>query len=286
MLRSWLMNLIRVNMQSLLDELNDDLSVSVSVLEELERLNYNLYDNIKMLWLVRNNNRKYMYGYSKHGYVKYDESVKRFETSDRYVLVTKKTEIMLNVDIFVNITGINIDRVRLPKIEWVNGPPGCGKTTFIIGKFRMIENGKGDLILTMTKEGMYDVRKRLLHLYPEKEKVIERDVRTVASVLVNGVKLDYDRLFIDEALMMHAGDWVFELTGVENVVMIGDINQIPYVDRDHICPLKFEHPKLFCDIGTVLNATYRCPIDVAYSLNHYYDGIYSCSEIYENGKLY
>lgn len=139
----------------------------------------------------------------------------------------------------------------------------------------------------MTKEGMIDVRKRLLVKYPGNERMIERDVRTVASMLVNGCKIDYNRLFIDEALMMHAGTIGFlaYLTGVQTVIMIGNVNQIPFVDRDHICPLKFSHPSVFCDIGTVLKATYRCPIDVAYSLSRYYDGIYSMSGVVKSMRI-
>lgn len=82
--------------------------------------------------------------------------------------------------------------------------------------------------MTMTKKGAKEIRDKLARRYPTvSEKIWLRDVRTVASVLVNGVKEEYSRVFIDEALMMHTGTIRFlnALTCAGEVYMIGDVNQ-------------------------------------------------------------
>lgn len=107
-------------------DLDDNLSISVDIIEYLDKSGYNLYDNLLCVWLVKEECEKYMYGYVKSGYVRYDEKKKKFECVDRYVLVSRRTEIMLNREILLNIADINLDTVKLPKLDWVNGPPGCG----------------------------------------------------------------------------------------------------------------------------------------------------------------
>nr|UDL14011.1 MAG: RNA dependent RNA polymerase [Xiangshan martelli-like virus 3] len=250
-----------------------------SVIDMLERQGYNLYDNTRKMWVIPKADRRYMYGFSEHGFSKYDVVRERFMTDDRYVLVCRKTEIMLNAQMYNNLKKIDERLVRRPMLTWINGPPGCGKTTYILNN---ADVGVGlDLILTMTTEGRNDIRKRL----SRKGKLNDRDarvcVRTVASVLVNGVKEEFMRVFLDEALMLHAGSigFVAALSRVKEIVMIGDVQQIPYVDRDHMFVQRYSRPDCFAGITKVLKCTYRCPIDVAMSLERHYPGLYSVSTV-------
>lgn len=77
-------------------------------------------------------------------------------------------------------------------------------------------------------------------------KLYSRQVRTVASVLINGMREHEGctRLLLDEALMNHFGAIVMacKVTGATHVVLIGDVNQIPYIDRQNLFKLLYPTP--------------------------------------------
>lgn len=134
----------------------------------------------------------------------------------------------------------------------------------------------------MTKEEAKEIQDKLARRYPTlSEKIWLRDVRTVASVLVNGVKEEYSRVFIDEALMMHAEmiGFLSVLTSAAELYMIGDVNQILYIDRDQMCPIRYSKPSSFAKVTQSLKCSYRCPVDVVYALHKFYDGLYSSNSV-------
>lgn len=266
------------------DSFNTEMRVSAEVLASLEAKSLNLYDNVNKRWMVKEPTRTYMCGYAEDGYVSWNAKPKKFETSSKYVLVSRRTEVMLDAAILRNIEKIDLMSVRLPQITWVNGPPGCGKTTHIVNAY-----SHKDVILTMTCEGRDEVRERLSARKDLGITGVEDRVRTVASVLVNGggESSEVDRVFVDEALMMHAGTILFlvELLRARELYMIGDVNQIPYVDRDHICSLYYYHPSKFSNITMVLNCSYRCPLDVIYSLSYKYPGICGISKVTKSMEI-
>lgn len=254
--------------------------ISACVIEKLNSERKFCYDNVNHAWVTKEPTRDFNYGYCEDGFVKYIRASKSFETKCRYVLVTKFTEIMLNEDISRNIDKIDIARVKLPKINWVNGVPGCGKTKYVIeNHIPSTLASVGDLVLTTTKEGVSDIRKRVAKLRDTPNKILTRDYRTVASVLVNGCEVRYNRVFVDEALMIHAGalGFVAALSKCEEMILLGDVNQIPYVDRDHVCANVYLRPSKFAEVSECLNVTYRCPVDVAYALRGVYPDIHSTS---------
>lgn len=133
----------------------------------------------------------------------------------------------------------------------------------------------------MTKEGVKDIREKVRRKYNLKEKDANSFVKTVASVLVNEVDRTYDRVLIDEALMMHSGmiGFISYLVKCRKLMIIGDVNQISYVDREHVYPLRFYHPSKFAIVSKWLRVSYRCPIDVVFSLSKLYEDVYSMSNI-------
>ena len=89
---------------------------------------YNIYfTKTKRYYTNFIGDKVYGWGYNKTGYVKWIKNESRFDTYGSYVLVGRKTEVMLNRDIVERMSTVKLHRVRMPQIEWLNGPPGCGK---------------------------------------------------------------------------------------------------------------------------------------------------------------
>nr|QHA33734.1 polyprotein [Atrato Virga-like virus 1] len=257
-------------------------------LESLRSEGIYVFDNRpdRLRFLGTDPHRKYSHAYSPStdAYVQWDEKAKRFVTNDKFVLTSRFTETMLSQQIYSNLRDVPIMKQNRPILDWINGPPGCGKTYTILqtAKISPSRLSGQDLILSMTKEGREAIIKALLISYPELgPDVIGTHVRTVASVLVNGSKISYDRVLMDEALMAHAGTigYVAALTDASTILIIGDVNQIPFVDRDHMCELRYYSPACFADISSVLEITYRCPIDVTYALHELYPGLCTKSTV-------
>lgn len=99
----------------------------------------------------------------------------------------------------------------------------------------------------------------------------------MASLLANGAKKTAGRLLVDEALMNHFGEIVMaaRLTAAAEIILIGDVNQLPYIERENLFPLKYQRPNLVSSINKELLCTHRNPQDVAYVLRKVYNGIYS-----------
>ncbi|CAK1587359.1 unnamed protein product [Parnassius mnemosyne] len=161
---------------------------------------------------------------------------------------------------------------QLPKITWVNGVPGCGKTSWVINSFE----AEKDIIITTTTVAASDLRERLASRVGADA---ARKVRTMASILVNGITASekYTRLLTDEALMNHFGAIVMavQITGASEIFLIGDNNQLPYIDRHDLFRLHYTRPNLVANINHEWLCTHRYPLDVAYALNEIYEGIYS-----------
>jgi hypothetical protein len=159
-----------------------------------------------------------------------------------------------------------------PTITMVNGVPGSGKTTWIRSNF----NAKEDLIITATTEAAYDLRVRLEPRLGTRARV---KVRTMASLLVSGVHKGetYKRLIVDEALMNHFGAVVMatQIAKAVEILMIGDENQIPFIDRNNLFSLAYNRPNL--TTTKKLLCTFRNHLDVAYALQEVYGGICSAN---------
>lgn len=202
-------------------------------------------------------------------------------SNDSIVVTTKNTKIMLDdkilkmAEVIGGTTGVEDAAWKnweVPKIRWVNGVPGCGKTTWVVRHFDVAK----DVIITTTTEAAKDLREKLAYRIGD---LVKTKVRTMASVLVNGFKKNerYIRLIVDEALMNHFGAIIMasRLSGAGEIVLIGDVNQLPYIDRENLFELRYQRPNLVASISQELLCTHRNPMDVAYALREVYSGIYS-----------
>ncbi|CAH2090489.1 unnamed protein product [Euphydryas editha] len=67
------------------------------------------------------------------------------------------------------------------------------------------------------------------------------------------------------------------LSGAEEVILIGDINQLLYIDRDNLIAMRYCRPTLVTTISCELSCTHRKPKDVAFAISEVYETIYSSS---------
>lgn len=242
----------------------------------------------------------YMVAYSSSGrFVTYDENKSyklgriTFSTPKRdpIVVTAKCTKIMLHDKILKKAQSIDgkssafekkkqRTQRRVPKIVWVNGVPGCGKTTWVVDNF----DANKDVVATTTIEAAIDLRDRLVRRYGTRMK---RRARTMASILVNGFSKPYQRLIVDEALMNHFGSIVMagRLAGAKEIVLIGDVNQLPFLDRENLFPLTYVSPTVVASITKKLLCTYRNPMDIPFVLSDVYPGIYSSQQLVHSLKL-
>ena len=273
---------------------------NIKLLEvELDEAKAAIYDNANSRVIHGKMSGQYMAAYNNtKGFVGLDESEggdgpPKYMTpeSDCVVVVAECTRVMLDERILGMASAISgglepgaaLVDWDLPKLSWINGVPGCGKTTRIIKHF----DEEQELIVTTTVEAAKDLKERLAHRLGAKA---ARKVRTMASILVNGIHegLVINRLTVDEALMNHFGAIVMaaRLTGAKDVTLIGDINQLPYIDRQRLFDLRYSRPSLILNITCELPCTYRSPMDVAYVLTGVYKTIYSASPIVHSLKTH
>ncbi|XP_052740698.1 uncharacterized protein LOC128198590 [Bicyclus anynana] len=251
-----------------------------------------IYDNNTKQNIIGEESGDHMVAYSaKYGFVdriQEDKKQNRPTSPQQFkvpqdapiVVVARCTRVMLNektLERAKTIAGINnesLEQWTVPKFTWVNGVPGCGKTTWIINNFDPI----GDVVITTTTEAAKDLRERLTPTIGKDAKV---KVRTMASVLVNGLqehaRSRCTRLIVDEALMNHFGAIIMatKLVGASETLLIGDKNQLPFIDRNNLFKLHYCRPNQVARVNQELLCTHRNPMDVAYALSEVYNGIYS-----------
>lgn len=233
---------------------------------------------------------RYMAAYSASGgFVALDEGETRrtqrlkFSTpaGDPVVVTARCTRIMLDDRVLEMMNIISGESAVgrcweswvMPKFTWVNGVPGCGKTARVVGIF----DENNDLIVTTTVEAAKELRSKLAH---KVKGHANKKVRTMASVLANGVQgRGCYRLMVDEALMNHFGAIIMaaRLSEAREVVLFGDVNQLPYIDRENLFEMQYHRPHQTVSIGEELSCTHRCPMDVAFALKDVYSGMYSAS---------
>lgn len=157
------------------------------------------------------------------------------------------------------------------KFDLVSGVPGCGKTTYIMKNHKI-----GDLVLSATREGAREFRKRASEAG---ETDVERNYRTVYSYLYNSHD-KYDTVYVDEAMMMHPG-MMYAITCAskcKRLVMVGDVRQIPYYVRIDYDATYHKFDSVF-PVTSYLHVSYRCPQDVAVLMRNYYEKFVSASKV-------
>lgn len=86
-------------------------------------------------------------------------------------------------------------------------------------------------------------------------------------------------LVIDEALMNNFGAIAMatKLAEANEIFLTGDMDQVPYMDRNNSFNILYSRPSMVVNITQELLCTHRAPMVVAYALNEIYDGIYTSS---------
>lgn len=126
----------------------------------------------------------------------------------------------------------------------------------------------------LTKEEARDFRAR-----PSLKQLHNNDktndaCRTVHLFLSNKTILregTHKRVIIDEALILHAGEILnaYALANVQEALLVGDTNQIPYINRTRHNVTHYDITKLD-SVDRVLNHSYRCTNSVTALLSQFY----------------
>ncbi|KAF9408282.1 hypothetical protein HW555_011986 [Spodoptera exigua] len=208
----------------------------------LEEAGAAIYDNDTSQVIAGEMSGSYMAAYSDTcGFVALDKDrtersgTTTFKTPQGHptVVTAKCTKIMLDDRILEMASSISGPPDRpagqggwaVPSVRWINGVPGCGKTTWVVENF----DEEKEVIATTTTEAAKQLKERLRGSLGDRTNT---KVRTMASILANGFKANetYYRLTVDEALMNHFGAIVMaaRLAGAREVVLVGDVNQLPF----------------------------------------------------------
>lgn len=244
---------------------------------------YAVFDAKAGKWAVKSLRQELEYEFCFDGakMIKFQEAIKpNADIADprKLLLVSLDTVLMQDQRLFKSALKVvsNLDNLNCEKfsVTLVSGVPGCGKTTEAIKNFLLPgDNPKGDLILFPTKVAAIDFKERLCKLHPHIDpKVLRMHVMTVDSFLINDMRYPaYGKMIIDEALMLHCGAIFIAAikANVNDIYLIGDVKQIPWINRT---PLKIlrQHITDIVTPAKYLSVSYRCTISTAALLSPMY----------------
>lgn len=228
--------------------------------------------------------KKYMYGFDGVRFVNISKC-KELEMANKRLLVGVSTELMNSDSLYSGTKKINVLTFLLPKIKFIEGVPGCGKTHYILTHLQPM-----DLVLFPTREGAKDFRRRYSKMQNDSDATeLKQRFKTIHSFLINGSTISpFKRLIVDESLMLHAGEILFSIAKaeVEEVLLIGDSKQIPYINRTPQCEVKYAEPQRYADEIEYMSISRRCTNTVAALLSPLYDrGMKSTSNIRSEMEL-
>nr|QRW42083.1 MAG: RNA-dependent RNA polymerase [Culex pipiens-associated Tunisia virus] len=237
----------------------------------LDDSNIGVWDNKIKSWRIKpEGNLKYDVYFDGKDFVKSDN----LDSTDvRYLMVNNSCEFIHEISLYDSLKDINIyDNITDVDVKFVQGVPGCGKTTYICSNVN-----DGDLILASTREGVKSIESKI------KKNVV---IKTLHSYLMNPNK-QFETVWIDEFLMRHYGEIILVIlkSKCKRIVLIGDKAQIPYFNK---CPsflLNYSKSTDFITPTENKNVSYRCPLDVAYMFyEDYENGFMSVSKFSKTMK--
>ncbi|APT35498.1 ORF1 [Nesidiocoris tenuis virus] len=210
--------------------------------------------------------RDHRFAYDGEKLVCFENKMKLTTTTNSdYLIVNCDTERMLERQFYSALKNITLP-TRLPKLRFVLGVPGCGKSTYI-AKARLPH----EKVWTATRLGKSDVIKKI--------KGDKDMVRTIGSILIKGdntmthMKNQPTRVFVDEVIMAHAGEVMARAQelDIDEMICLGDLKQIPFIAR--IAEVKLHYSKISDmankDIEFLTNS-HRVPADIAVVLTRYF----------------
>ncbi|QIJ70136.1 polyprotein [Dougjudy virga-like virus] len=202
-------------------------------------------------------NHEYAFDGERFIALEYSGKIMKFNSSAEYLLMGRSSMLMQDARLYDATFTPVMPRYEFKPTELVSGVPGCGKTHFILSKV-----ASKDMIVTTTKENCEDIKARLKIA---KSELSASRVRTIHSILINGCRDKVNTLYIDEALMSHCGEIVLvsHKTQCKNMVLVGDVKQIPYICRVAMFTTHFASVDSICSNTSYLSTSYRVPRDVA-----------------------
>lgn len=239
-----------------------------------------VYDNFSQNY-VSDSPIDHSCGFDGEDLVKFNKDSRFFETNKKYIYCTPATEVFIDPEIYENISrlGFSINNITIPEITSIQGVPGCGKSTWIYKNHQI----GTDLVLSATREGISSIKDKVMDHCESNNIVfnsIKNNYKTIASYLVNGSK-KYNIVMVDEYLMVHAGliGLISVLSGCSKLILLGDKNQIPYIDRLNFVDMKHHNPNNFISKNISHSLTYRCPSDVVVALKDIYGNFETTNQI-------
>lgn len=233
-------------------------------------------ENFSFNFILKNQPKKlddYNKFFFNGAFHKVEDMEKILGVGDLFVL-SEYCELAIEPEMIAACEKIDIDSFVPPPMSLVQAAPGTGKTTFIVNNSTPPHVEGASNILVSTKEGKQDFIKRVESKYQiSLTKDQSAHIRTIASFLINSSKNKKSPLlYVDEAFMPHPGQIWFAaaISGAEEVRLLGDAKQIPYVNRTPAFHTEHDNLLDYVTVSEFLYISYRCPTDVAARLNDYY----------------
>lgn len=190
----------------------------------------------------------------EHAYAYYRDGVKPVNSGVGYGIASDMTKLYLEPRLYELYGAVELKNLVVPKLEFIQGVPGCGKTHEII----TTANAETDLIVTSTRANKESM-KEALNGAEWNEKV-----KTVFGYLINPVVFGRQRILLDEIFMSHPGVLLLlaKVSGADCVRCYGDVLQIPYINRNDLIPLCHLDLSRHVSLNENRGLSYRCPKDV------------------------
>ncbi|URQ09136.1 RNA-dependent RNA polymerase [Halyomorpha halys negev-like virus 1] len=193
-----------------------------------------------------------------------NQNLKQFRRRGvKYIVFNSASKLMHGISLSSNHSVSAVDNLKLVPITFVQGVPGGGKTTYILNNNKDSTN---NLILTVTREARDDMTQRA----KDRKLALGSDrIRTVDSFLLNYLTMsEVEEVWIDEALLVHCGIWcwISLLSNCKRMIVVGDIAQIPYINRSGL-EIHYNEPQSWKTESDLLKIDYRNPLDIVHWLH-------------------
>nr|WNM95048.1 MAG: replication-associated protein [Diaporthe helianthi virga-like virus 1] len=211
-------------------------------------------------------------GWDGVGYVDYDTTAGRFNTSAQYVLMHENISYLRERKLCEllerNVSRLNRHGWTGLRFHTISGVPGCGKTTSVKNLVaEMSSVGTTHLVLTATRANALE--------YNPQQLLPKRRERTYDSYFMSSETIVAKALLCDECYMVHAAEIFISafLSKATAVIMVGDASQIPFLSRVINFELKLQ--RYVSSSVQTLSETHRIPRSHLFLLRHFYPDISS-----------
>lgn len=202
-------------------------------------------------------------------------------THHKYAVAGDSTRLMQAENLLRIANSVDFRRFAMPTVILVAGVPGCGKTKDIVDSHvRPSSDTRGDLVLSSSTENAQELRER--SGAPDNK----INYRTMHSYILHarGQERLYDTVYIDEALMAHAGEicLVACMSQCKLLILMGDPYQIPYINRMSNINLSRANIASFAQFSVKRSVSYRITARTAAM----WEGVYGKGKILTTNANY